>query len=42
MFFSAGSQSSIDDDYEYVSSVVKDTNSSFAPAGMGELHHMHT
>ncbi|KAG1972129.1 tyrosine-protein phosphatase non-receptor type 18 [Pimephales promelas] len=30
-----GSQSSIDDDYEYVSSVVKDTNSSFAPAGMG-------
>lgn len=42
MFFSAESQSSTDDDYEYVSTVVKDTNSPFAPGGLGELHHMHT
>ncbi|KAK7145620.1 hypothetical protein R3I93_013380 [Phoxinus phoxinus] len=29
------SQSSTDDDYEYVSSVVRDTNSPFAPGGLG-------
>ncbi|XP_067270427.1 tyrosine-protein phosphatase non-receptor type 18 [Pseudorasbora parva] len=29
------SQSSTDDDYEYVSSVVKDTSSPFAPGGLG-------
>uniref|UniRef100_A0A673MCI7 protein-tyrosine-phosphatase n=1 Tax=Sinocyclocheilus rhinocerous TaxID=307959 RepID=A0A673MCI7_9TELE len=31
----AESQSSTDDDYEYVSSVVKDTSSIFAPGGLG-------
>ncbi|XDV49472.1 hypothetical protein PO909_018712 [Leuciscus waleckii] len=32
---SSESQSSTDDDYEYVSSVVRDTNSPFAPGGLG-------
>ncbi|KTG00674.1 hypothetical protein cypCar_00026830 [Cyprinus carpio] len=31
----AESQSSTDDDYEYVSSVVRDTSSPFAPGGLG-------
>lgn len=34
--FAAKSQSSTDDDYEYVSSVVKDTSSPFAPGVLGE------
>lgn len=36
--FTAERQSSTDDDYEYeyVSSVVKDTSSPFAPGGLGE------